>query len=78
MVKLLFRPRARAELIEAATWHERKRAALGAEFIAEVQKVVDALQANPNDIHRSTVTCAKPWWRVFRIVSTTDSPLIAS
>ncbi len=45
--KLLFRPRAQAEFLEAAVWYERKRSALGTEFIAEVQKVVDAIQANP-------------------------------
>jgi plasmid stabilization system protein ParE len=44
---LVFRSAAQAELDEAADWYESQRPGLGAEFVAEVQEVLDTIAAQP-------------------------------
>jgi plasmid stabilization system protein ParE len=48
---VVLRDEARAEFDEAFDWYDSQRAGLGAEFVAEVQKVFDRIAANPL-IHR--------------------------
>jgi plasmid stabilization system protein ParE len=45
--KVVARPQAQDDAIEAAAWYETQRAGLGAEFIEEVFAVFDALEINP-------------------------------
>lgn len=42
-----FRRGARAEFIEAAAWYESQRAGLGVEFIAEIERCLDAAAERP-------------------------------
>jgi hypothetical protein len=47
-LSVTFRRAARAEFIEAAAWYERKpRPGLGVEFIAEIERCVDAAAERP-------------------------------
>ncbi len=41
-LSVTFRRAARAEFIEAAAWYESQRPGLGVEFIAEIERCVDA------------------------------------
>jgi toxin ParE1/3/4 len=42
-----FRPEVEADVAEAAAWYAARQPGLGAEFVAEVIRVWDALAANP-------------------------------
>jgi len=44
----VFRPAAQAEFDEAAAWYEGQRPGLGADFVAEVQKVPDTISQHPD------------------------------
>lgn len=44
---LRFRLAAEQDIQEAAYWHERQQAGLGATFIAAIDEAVAAIQANP-------------------------------
>lgn len=44
---VVIRPAARAEFDEAADWYEGQQPGLGADFVAEVQQVLDAIAAHP-------------------------------
>ena len=44
---VVLRDEAQAEFDEAFDWYDTKRAGLGSEFVAEVQKVFDRIAANP-------------------------------
>jgi plasmid stabilization system protein ParE len=46
-LSVTFRRAARAEFIEAAAWYESQRRGLGVEFIAEIQRCVDAAAERP-------------------------------
>ena len=45
--KVVARPQAEDDIIEAADWYDSQRAGLGDEFIEEVLAVFDALEINP-------------------------------
>jgi toxin ParE1/3/4 len=70
-----FRHSARAEFIEAAAWYEGERQNLGVEFIAEIERCVDAAAERPmtyaaidNDV-RSVVANRFPFSVYFRAVA---------
>ena len=44
---LLFKPAARAELVEAIVWYESEHPGLGREFALEVKAALKRAQANP-------------------------------
>jgi toxin ParE1/3/4 len=46
-LSVTFRRAARAEFIEAAAWYETQRPGLGVEFIAEIERCVDAAAERP-------------------------------
>jgi plasmid stabilization system protein ParE len=46
-LSVTFRRAARAEFIEAAAWYESQRLGLGVEFIAEIERSVDAAAERP-------------------------------
>jgi plasmid stabilization system protein ParE len=46
-LSVTFRRAARAEFIEAAAWYESQRPGLGVEFIAEIERCVDAAAERP-------------------------------
>jgi hypothetical protein len=46
-LSVTFRHAARAELIEAAAWYEGQRPDLGVDFIAEIERCVDAASGRP-------------------------------
>jgi plasmid stabilization system protein ParE len=46
-LSVTFRRAARTEFIEAAAWYENQRAGLGVEFIAEIERCVDAAAERP-------------------------------
>ena len=59
---LVFHSEVRGEVDEAYAWHERQRAGLGEEFLAEVQTVIDRIHQTPElhavayrDIRRALV-----------------------
>lgn len=45
---LVFRSAARAEFDDAAAWYEARRTGLGADFVAEVQQVLDTIANQPD------------------------------
>jgi toxin ParE1/3/4 len=45
--KVVVRPEAEQDIVEAAAWYEACQAGLGAEFVQEVIQVWDALAENP-------------------------------
>ena len=45
--RLVFRPEAEAELLEARAWYEAERAGLGAIFAAAIETTVTAILQNP-------------------------------
>lgn len=45
---VVLRAAARDEAEEAARWHEGKKAGLGADFLAELQRVVDVISGQPD------------------------------
>jgi toxin ParE1/3/4 len=60
--RLVFRPEAEAELLDARAWYEGERVGLGAIFAAAVEATVTAILQNPlayprvkGDIRRSVV-----------------------
>ena len=46
-LSVTFRRAARAEFIEAAAWYESQRPGLGVEFIAEIERCLDAAAERP-------------------------------
>jgi plasmid stabilization system protein ParE len=46
--KVVARPQAEDDIIEAAEWYDTQRAGLGDEFIEEILSVFDALELNPH------------------------------
>ena len=45
--RLIIRPEAEADMTEAFDWYEERKAALGREFLAEVQVALRAIAENP-------------------------------
>ncbi len=45
---LVFRAAAQTEFDDAAAWYDAQRVGLGAEFVAEVQQVLDTISDQPN------------------------------
>lgn len=57
----VFRPAARREFDDAALWYEKRRTGLGLQFIAEVDRVIDAASEHPlrfPEVHRE-VRCIR-------------------
>ncbi len=46
-MKLVLRPEAEKDLAEAHAWYEKRASGLGAEFLAAVERVLEAIQDNP-------------------------------
>lgn len=57
--RITFRRAAKAELLEAGSWYESKRSGLGAEFMAEIQRCLSLVAANPLQfaLHRRDIRC---------------------
>lgn len=51
---IVLRDEAQAEFDEAFDWYESKRAGLGSEFVAEIQKVFDRIAVTPL-LHRAVL-----------------------
>ena len=47
-VPVMLRPVAQDEADEAARWYEGKQAGLGADFLAELQRVLDVISGQPD------------------------------
>jgi plasmid stabilization system protein ParE len=45
--RVVIRPEAEEDMVEAAAWYEERHSGLGAEFVHEVIQVWDALAENP-------------------------------
>ncbi len=45
--RLIIRPEAEAELVEAFDWYERRVPGLGADFLSAVDAALDAILSNP-------------------------------
>jgi plasmid stabilization system protein ParE len=45
--RVVFRPQAEDEALEARAWYDARRDGLGREFSAEVEAVVERIRANP-------------------------------
>ncbi len=45
--RVVVRPTAGDDVIEAAAWYDERRVGLGAEFVEEVLRIFDALAVNP-------------------------------
>jgi hypothetical protein len=45
--KVVARPDAENDVVEAANWYDSQRAGLGDEFVEEILAVFDALEVNP-------------------------------
>ena len=45
--RVVARPQAGDDIIEAANWHDAQQTGLGDEFIDEILEVLDALEVNP-------------------------------
>lgn len=46
-VRRVLLPEAAEELLEAAEWYEARRPGLGAEFVGEVDRAMDAIVSSP-------------------------------
>jgi toxin ParE1/3/4 len=46
-LRVVFRPIARSELLEAAAWYDRRKPSLGAELTAAVDEVLARIAENP-------------------------------
>jgi hypothetical protein len=57
-LSVTFRRAARAEFIEAAAWYESQRPGLGVEFIAEIERCVDAAAERPHDLRGDLPGCS--------------------
>ena len=47
-MRILFRPEARAEVLEAQAWYESRAAGLGLEFARALEAAVATASRNPN------------------------------
>ena len=45
--RLLLEPEAKADLAEAFDWYESRRRGLGSEYLAEVARVLESVERNP-------------------------------
>jgi hypothetical protein len=45
--RILFRPEAETELMEAASWYEERGKGLGAEFLRSLDAAISAIERNP-------------------------------
>ncbi|MDP1946927.1 MAG: type II toxin-antitoxin system RelE/ParE family toxin [Nitrospirota bacterium] len=55
MRQVVFRQQARREFDQAGDWYEKERAGLGADFLAEIQSVIDRIASHPEQfpiVHR--------------------------
>jgi plasmid stabilization system protein ParE len=48
-LRVLLEPEARADLAEAFDWYENQRLGLGSEFLAEVARVLESIERNPQE-----------------------------
>lgn len=46
-MKIVFKPEAERDLIEAADWYEQKRTGLGADFVHEIGSTIDRIADMP-------------------------------
>ena len=74
--RVVFRPEARRELLEARRWYEERIAGLGAEFARAVEAAMDAIREHPQSFrqvqgeHRRCLVRRFPYSIVYRPTST--------
>ena len=72
-MRVLFRPQARAEVLEAQTWYESRAVGLGLEFARVVDAAVSSAARNPEAFAYVAGTCRRvllrkfPFSLVFRV-----------
>jgi len=76
--RLVFRPEAEAELLDARDWYEAERVGLGAVFAAAVETTVTAVQQNPLAYPRVRSAPDEPSSVGFRTLSTFALPMTRS
>jgi plasmid stabilization system protein ParE len=74
--RVVFRPEARRELLEARRWYEERIAGLGLEFARAVEGAIDAIREHPQSFrqvhgeHRRCLVRRFPYSVVYRPTST--------
>jgi plasmid stabilization system protein ParE len=74
--RVVFRPEARSELLEARRWYEERIAGLGVEFARAVEAAIDAICDHPRSFrqvrgeHRRCLVRRFPYSIVYRSTST--------
>lgn len=75
--ELVVRGRAKADIRRAAKWYEKQRKGLGVAFVAEVDKAIAGIEANPEQFRfiyqdiRHAITHRFPYGVFYRIKKTT-------
>lgn len=81
--RLLFRPEARAELLEAEAWYEARAAGLGLEFARTVEAAVAAISRSPRtfpEVHgavRRLLLRRFPYQLLYRLEPNDDILVVA-
>lgn len=71
--RLVVRPQAAAELLEAQQWFDQLRLGLGREFGLEVDRTISEVLIRPRAFHEFTVRCGEPSFIVFPTASSFKS-----
>ena len=66
-MRILFRPEARAEVLEAQAWYESRAAGLGLEFARALEAAVATASRNPNAFAQIAGSCRRVLLRKFPI-----------
>ena len=64
-MRILFRPQARTEILEAQAWYESRAAGLGLEFARSVDVAVSSAVRNPEAFPPATGSCRRVLLRRF-------------
>ncbi len=67
--RLVFRPQARTDIVEAMAWYETQGRGLGADFLRAVEVASAAVQHNPFQYQKVTVTGGELRYDGFHMVS---------
>ena len=68
-MRVLFRPEARSELLEAQAWYESRATGLGLEFARVVEAAVASASRSPTAFHRSLARVGASFFASFRFRS---------
>ena len=66
---VIVRPSAEADARSAASWYEKKREGIGAEFTLELDALFDRIAQNPRSFLRSATVRGEPCYTDFRTPS---------